>query len=79
MVKRGLDNALPWAKIGQASYRRSNFDSTIIESIADAHRQRTKEDRKFQHLIASEKRILEAQGKNIISLVNPFEKTVQTE
>lgn len=67
--EKGLDNALPWAKIGQASYRRSNFDSTIIESIADAHRQRTKEDRKFQHLIASEKRILEAQGKNIISLV----------
>ena len=37
MAKKGLENALPWAKISQASYRRSNFDENVITSRIHVH------------------------------------------
>lgn len=67
--EKGLDNALPWAKIGQASYRKSNFDPDIVKSLIKFHIRRTEKNKKIQHLIKSEKRILEAQEKNTLSLV----------
>ena len=58
--EKGLENALPWAEISQASYRRSNFDENVIRNLIKAHQSRITLDEKFQHLVKTEK-ILDAQ------------------
>ncbi|OUU75947.1 MAG: hypothetical protein CBC29_01185 [Methylococcaceae bacterium TMED69] len=73
--EKGLENALPWAKISQASYRRSNFDESVINSLVKSHQSRIKNNKKFQHLVETEKRILEAQGKTTLSLVQSIRES----
>ena len=64
-----MENALPWAKISQASYRRSNFDENVIRNLIKAHQSRITLDEKFQHLVKTETKILDAQEKTTLSLV----------
>ena len=64
-----MENALPWAKISQASYRRSNFDENIITNLIEAHISRINLNEKFQHLVKTETKILDAQEKTTLSLV----------
>ncbi len=66
--EKGLENALPWAKISQASYRRSNLNENIINSLIKAHQTRINLNEKFQHLVKTEKKILDAQEKTTLSL-----------
>ncbi len=73
--EKGLENALPWAKISQASYRRSNFDKTTINSLIESHQSRAQNNKKFQHLVKTETRILEAQEKTTLSLVKSIRET----
>ena len=63
------------AKISQASYRRSNFDESVINSLVKSHQSRIKNNKKFQHLVETEKRILEAQGKTTLSLVQSIRES----
>ena len=67
--EKGLENALPWAEISQASYRRSNFDENVIRNLIKAHQSRITLDEKFQHLVKTERKILDAQEKTTLSLV----------
>ena len=64
-----MENALPWAEISQASYRRSNFDENVIRNLIKAHQSRITLDEKFQHLVKTERKILDAQEKTTLSLV----------
>ena len=49
--ERSLDNALPWTKISPAQFSGRQISREILDTLADKHDLRTKQDRKYQSLI----------------------------
>lgn len=66
--ERALDNALPWAAIEPARYRKVSFADDRLDSVRKHHEQRILTDPAFQAVLATEKAIKEAREKREVSL-----------
>ncbi len=70
--ERGLDNALPWARIDAADYRPRGIGS--VEKYRRAHEQRIKNDPGFQYLADEERLIDDLRKKKVVSLLESKRK-----
>ncbi|MES9875647.1 MAG: carboxy terminal-processing peptidase [Candidatus Sedimenticola sp. PURPLELP] len=70
--ERGLDNALPWAKIPAASFNPAGIGS--LDKYVERHRKRIKGDPGFEFLAAEDSLLKEARGKKVVSLMESRRK-----
>ncbi|MES9962147.1 MAG: carboxy terminal-processing peptidase [Candidatus Sedimenticola sp. 20ELBAFRAG] len=70
--ERGLDNALPWAKIPAASFSPAGIGS--LDKYVERHRKRIKGDPGFEFLAAEDALLKEARGKKVVSLMESRRK-----
>ncbi len=70
--ERGLDNALPWAKIPAASFNPAGIGS--LDKYVERHRKRIKGDPGFEFLAAEDALLKEARGKKVVSLMESRRK-----
>ena len=67
--ERGLENALPWARIQEASHNKLREQSKLISELSKSHALRVKNDRKIQHVFRLEEKTLAAIEKTNLSLL----------
>jgi len=70
--ERGLDNALPWARIAATNYNPEG--SYAIGKYRDRHLERIEHDPGFKYLAEQEKMILEIRAKDSVSLLETSRK-----
>jgi len=70
--ERGLDNALPWARIAAANYKPKG--SYTIDKYRDRHVERIQHDPGFKYLAEQEKMVLEVREKDTVSLLESSRK-----
>ena len=66
--ERSLDNALPWTKISPARFNSRQISKEILDTLADQHDLRIKQDQKYQSLIKLYKLNEQLQKQTEISL-----------
>lgn len=67
--ERGLENALPWARIKEAPHNKLGEQGKLISKLSKSHELRVKNDRKIQHVFRSEEKTLAAIEKTNLSLL----------
>jgi carboxyl-terminal processing protease len=73
--ERSLDNALPWAEIEPASFTAVKYSPTRIDAVRSHHEKRIAHDTAFQALLATERAIVEAQEKQVVTLKESVRRT----
>ena len=66
--ERGLENALPWARIKEAPHNKLREQSKLISKLSKSHGLRVKTDRKIQHVFRLEEKTLASIEKTNLSL-----------
>ena len=74
--ERALDNALPWARIGETPHNKQGELNKVIVKLSKSHKSRVINDSKIQHVFELEEKALAAREKTKLSLL---EKTRRIE
>lgn len=67
--ERGLENALPWARIKEAPHNKLSKLNKLISELSESHALRMKTDRKIQHVFQLDEQALAAREKTKLSLL----------
>ena len=73
--ERSLDNALPWAQVKSARYRRLNNDWINMDTLRSMHEARIGEDDGFHYLVSMAQQIQRAQERKSVSLVEAVRRS----
>ena len=72
--ERALENALPWAQIEAAAYKKLTKMTNLIPVLRNNHEERIKDDKKIQHVFKIEKKTVAAREKTELSLLKSTRK-----